>query len=119
MKPMKTDISLLCEAALNKAGISPDQMNILQSDDHNIFLQVPSMDVHIHIDRVTDSPFDETISYKVFGPGHFLLAIGKTEFYEFELDGVRYKHLIPEMLSCELCDGKCKGCQYAVTSRNS
>lgn len=116
---MKTDTTLLCEAALNKAGIPADNLKILKTEDPDIFLQVRSMDVQIHIDQVTDSPFDETISYKVFGPGHFLLAIGKTEFYEFELDGARYKHLVPEMLSCELCDGKCKGCRYAVNSRNS
>ena len=113
---LSTSISLVVNAALNKAGLKEEPCHIHFSKEDNSFPLVISFrteenDYTLHIFYELIEELSSTISYALYTKDKELLCQGKTEFYSSlnPFATKPYQHLIPEKMSCDLCQKKLRG----------
>ena len=107
---LSTSISLVVNAAINKAGLKEEPCHIHFSKEDNSFPLVISFrteenDYTLHIFYELIEELSSTISYALYTKDKELLCQGKTEFYSSlnPFATKPYQHLIPEKMSCDLC----------------
>lgn len=113
---LSTSIDLIVNAAINKAGLKEEPCHIHLPKEESSFPLVISFsteenDYTLHIFHEFVEELSSTISYALYTKENELLCQGKTEFYSSlnPFATKPYQHLIPERMSCDLCQKKLRG----------
>ena len=113
---LTTSLDLIVNAAINKAGLKEEPCHIHFPKEESSFPLVISFsteenDYTLHIFHELVEELSSTVSYALYTKEKELLCQGKTEFYSSlnPFATKPYQHLIPERMSCDLCQKKLRG----------
>lgn len=109
---MSTNLKIdrLIEAVLDKAGMKESVWELKSGEiipESQIVFQTGEGQYIIRVGQIEEEQFDTTVNYKLIDGNQNLLAIGRTAFSNYDDS---FEHLSPQLMSCEICDGTCKGC---------
>ena len=117
---LNTSLNLIITAAIDKAGLNLKPSNIQTVKGGLSFPIVISFTAEenaytLQIFSEVLEELSSTVSYALYTKENELLCQGKTEFFSslHPFATKPYQHLVPERMSCDLCQkkssGECKG----------
>jgi hypothetical protein len=113
---LNTSLELILKAAIDKSGLKLSPKLISKSEGEDTFPLIISFSSNdtvytLHILSETVEELSSTVSYALYNHENELRCIGKTEFFSNmnTFATKPYAHIIPERISCELCQKKISG----------
>lgn len=113
---LNTSLNLILAAAMDKAGLKLKPSNIHEAKGEQSFPIVIffSAEENIYTLQIFSEVLEElssTVSYALYTKENELLCQGKTEFFSslHPFATKAYQHLVPERMSCDLCQKKITG----------